>query len=182
MTHIAIISGSPFAESRTDCVLRYLRRELDARGCTVTYISVRDVPPQDLLECKFDSPAIQHAAESLRAADGVVVGSPVYQAAYSGALKILIDLLPMDILEGKPVLPLMTGGTKAHLLALEFSLKPLLATLKAHNLKGIYLIDQEIDKAANQPILDDATHGRTLKQLEYFLDFTGKVSSDRIGN
>lgn len=182
MNRIAIISGSPFAQSRTDCVLRYLRKDLEARGCTVTYISVRDISAQDLMECRFDSPDILQVIQTLRSADGVVVGSPVYQASYSGALKVLIDLLPMNVLEGTPVLPLMTGGSKAHLLALEYTLKPLLATLKAHNLKGVYLIDKEIDKTAEQPILDEDTHARMMKQMDYFLEFTGKVSGKIVGN
>ncbi|WLV24063.1 NADPH-dependent FMN reductase [Aciduricibacillus chroicocephali] len=182
MNRIAIISGSPFAQSRTDCILRFLSNELEGRGCDVSYISVRDVPAHDLMECRFDSPAILNIINILREADGVIVGSPVYQAAYSGALKALIDLMPMNILEGTPVLPLMTGGSKAHLLALEYSLKPLLATLKAHNLKGVYLIDKEIDKESEQPILDEDTYGRTMKQIEYFLEFTGKISGKTIEN
>ncbi len=35
----------------------------------------------------------------------------MYKAAYSGALKTLLDLLPERALQGKVVLPLATGGT-----------------------------------------------------------------------
>ncbi len=57
----------------------------------------------------------------------------------------------------------------SHLLALEYALKPLLATLKGQNLKGIYLIDSEVDKEEEDPILDDNTLQRTKKQLDYFI-------------
>jgi len=180
MTSIVILSGSPFAQSRTDRVLQYLRHLLQEKGCSITYVSVRDVPAEDLVGCKFDSPSVQHAVHAIRQADGVIVGSPVYQAAYSGALKMLIDLLPMDIFQGTPVLPVMTGGTKSHLLALETTLKPLLATLKAHNLKGIYLVDGEIDKELDVPITEPGVHKRTLKQLDYFLEFVGKLTGNPI--
>src|SRR5699024_4404735 len=98
-----------------------------------------------LIGCNFNSPIIKEATEKIKCADGVIVGSPVYKSAYSGVLKTLIDLLPQDIFERKPVLPVMTGGTKAHLLALEYTLKPLISSLKGHTLKGIYLVESEID-------------------------------------
>jgi len=49
-------------------------------------------------------------ANDLQDAKGVIVGSPVYKASYSGVLKALFDVLPEDILNRKPVLPIMTGG------------------------------------------------------------------------
>src|SRR5699024_11762086 len=111
----------------------------------VHFNTVRDVPAEDLIGCNFNSPIIKEATEKVKGADGVIVGSPVYKSAYSGVLKTLIDLLPQDIFERKPVLPVMTGGTKAHLLALEYTLKPLISSLKGHTLKGIYLVESEID-------------------------------------
>lgn len=179
MTNIVIISGSPLAHSRTDKVLRYLNRLLEEKQCQVTYISVRDVPAEDLIGCRFDSPDIQHAVLALRSADSVIVGSPVYQASYSGVLKTLIDLLPMDILKGKPVLPVMTGGTKSHLLAMEYALKPPLSTLKGHTLKGIYLVDKEIDKDLDEPIIEESVRNRTHKQLAYFLECTENGSGSQ---
>ena len=105
-------------------------------------------------------------------ADGVIVGSPVYKASYSGVLKALFDMLPQDILQDTHVLPVMTGGSLSHLLALEYALKPLLATVKGQNLKGLYFQDSEIDKTSDNPILDVDMLNRTKKQLDYFF---GKV-------
>ncbi len=72
---------------------------------------------QDLLYARFDSPSLKTFTEQLQQADGLIVATPVYKAAYSGALKTLLDLLPERALQGKVVLPLATGGTVAHLLA-----------------------------------------------------------------
>lgn len=173
---IVILSGSPLEDSRTDYVLKYLGDLLSGKGVIIQHISVRDVPPADLVYCDFGSPVIQDITQSIQKADGVIVGSPVYKAAYAGVLKSLIDLMPQDVLEGKPVLPLMTGGTKSHLLALEYTLKPLLATLKGHTLKGIYLVDSEISREHKQPVLDLTTHERMLKQVDYFTEFVGKIT------
>lgn len=49
--------------------------------------------------------------------------------------------MPLDILEETPVLLIIFSDSPNHLLALEYSLKPLLATVKGQTLKGVYLID-----------------------------------------
>lgn len=171
MSEIIILSGSPFENSSSESIMKYLGTLLEERDIRVSHISVRHVPHEDLFFAKFDSPIVENIASLIRNAKGVIIGSPVYKAAYSGVLKTLIDILPQDVLEGKPVFPLMTGGSSSHLLALEYAFKPLLATLKSHNLKGVYLIDSQIDKEKEIPILDENTLQRTLKQLDYFIEF-----------
>ncbi|AXI10153.1 FMN reductase (NADPH) [Oceanobacillus zhaokaii] len=169
MSEIVIISGSPSELSRSEQVLKYLGTLLEEAHFTVTHISVKDVPHEDLFTGNFNSPAVKKIAATILDAKGVIVGSPVYKGAYSGVLKALIDILPQDVLKHKPVLPLMTGGSPSHLLALEYSLKPVLSTLKAHNLKGLYLLDGQIDKHNSRPIIDESILQRTQKQLDYFI-------------
>ena len=55
-----------------------------------------------------------------------MVATPVYKAAYSGLLKVLLDLLPQTALKEKTVLPLATGGSPHHMLALDYALRPVL--------------------------------------------------------
>lgn len=177
LSEIVILSGSPFAQSRSEEVLKYLGRLLERKEFTVQYISVRDVPMSDLFEGKFDSPTIQEIATMIKHAQGVIVGSPVYKAAYSGVLKALIDLLPQDILEHTPVLPVMTGGSPSHLLAIEYTLKPLLATLKGQNLKGLYFLDDQIDRDNQVPIIGDDLLERSIKQLHYLIEKVNRQKS-----
>ncbi|WP_324609842.1 NADPH-dependent FMN reductase [Oceanobacillus damuensis] len=146
MSDIVIVSGSPSESSRSERILQYLGSFLEKEHLTVTHISVKDVPAEDLLFGNFDSPEVKQIANQIEDAKGVIVGTPVYKASYSGVLKALFDILPPDILKDTPVLPLMTGGSLSHLLALEYALKPLLATLKGQNLKGLYFLDSQIDK------------------------------------
>lgn len=175
MSEIVILSGSPSEFSRTDIVLKYLGSLLKEKGFSVTHLSIRDVPMEDLFLGKFDSPVIGDISSLIQEAKGVIVGSPVYKAAYSGVLKALLDILPQDVLQDTPVLPLMTGGSSAHLLALEYTLKPLLATLKGQNLKGVYLVDSQIDKKEPyQPIVEDEVLQRLQKQLHYFIEIVDK--------
>ncbi|WP_339227194.1 NADPH-dependent FMN reductase [Oceanobacillus sp. FSL K6-2867] len=169
MSEIIVLSGSPSEFSRSEQVLKYLGALLESEQFSVTHISVKDVPYEDLFQGNFNSSSVKEIAAKIQNAKGLIVGSPVYKGAYSGVLKALIDILPQDILKHKPVLPLMTGGSPSHLLAVEYTLKPVLATLKAHNLKGLYLLDRQIDKQKSLPIIDDDILQRTKKQLYYFI-------------
>nr|WP_149473082.1 NADPH-dependent FMN reductase [Oceanobacillus polygoni] len=172
MGNIVIVSGSPSSLSRSERILYYLGELAEQEGFSVKHISVKDVDAEDLLFGNFNSSKIKEIANDLEKADGVIVGSPVYKASYSGVLKALFDLMPQDVLQDTVVLPVMTGGSPSHLLAMEYALKPLLATVKGQNLKGLYFQDSEIDKTRDNPILDEDMLVRTKKQLDYFL---GKV-------
>ncbi|MFB2646299.1 NAD(P)H-dependent oxidoreductase, partial [Raphidiopsis sp. BLCC-F218] len=71
--------------------------------------------------------------------------TPIYKAAYTGLLKTFLDLLPQKAFTGKILLPLATGGTIAHLLAIEYGLKPVLFELGArHILSTVYAVDKQI--------------------------------------
>ncbi|MEH7225562.1 NADPH-dependent FMN reductase [Bacillus sp. JJ1566] len=171
MSEIVILSGSPSESSRTDLVLKYVGKKLKKEGFSVTNVSVRDIPADDIFNLRFDSPALKDITLLIQGADGVIVGSPVYKAAYTGVLKALLDLLPQDVLARKTVLPIMTGGSPAHLLAIEFSLKPLLAALKGQSLQGVYFQDCQIDKTQGvNPIIDINVLERLKKELYYFIE------------
>lgn len=76
--------------------------------------------------------------------DALVVATPIYQAAYSGLLKTFLDLLPQHAFAGKPVLPLATGGSPAHVLALDYALRPVLTALGAQVSQGRFILDRHI--------------------------------------
>ncbi|WP_188456947.1 NADPH-dependent FMN reductase [Virgibacillus oceani] len=177
MSEIVIISGSPSKYSRSEQVLKYLGSLLKKEHFSVTHVSVKDIPYEDLFLGKYDSPAINKLASLIQNAKGVVVGSPVYKGAYSGVLKALLDVLPQDVLSNTPVLPLMTGGSMSHLLAMEYTLKPVLATLKGYNLKGLYLLDNQINKHKENPIIDVKILDRTKKQLYYFIELVNQSAA-----
>ncbi|OAH09712.1 NADPH-dependent FMN reductase [Streptomyces jeddahensis] len=145
MAAILSISGSPSAISRTARLLRHLDARLTAQGHEVIPLDVRTLPAEALLGADFKHPAIVEATELVARADGVVVGTPVYKAAYSGLLKSLLDLLPQYALEGKTVLPLATGGTTAHVLAIDYALRPVLNSMGAgHIVQGWFTLDKDI--------------------------------------
>lgn len=169
MSEIVVISGSPSKQSRSEHVLNYLCFLLEKEGLSATQISVRNLIPEDLVYGRYDSPAMAHITSMISSARGIIIGSPVYKASYSGVLKALLDLLPHDIFKNKPTLPIMVGGTMSHLLAIDFALKPLLTNLKALNLQGVFLLERDINRKDDKnPITSQDALERLTRDLYQF--------------
>lgn len=139
--------------SRSAVLLGHVSSYLEERGHTIDRLTVRDIPPQALLHADFTDPAIVDSTKRLAAADGVVVATPVYKAAFSGVLKAWLDLMPQFGLAGKAVLPLATGGSVAHALALDYALRPVLTSMEArHVVNGFLVLDRFIESPTpNEP-------------------------------
>ncbi|MFI6120935.1 NADPH-dependent FMN reductase [Streptomyces sp. NPDC051064] len=150
MATILSVSGSPSATSRTARLLRHLDDRLRDQGHDVTPLDVRTLPAEALLGADFQHPAVVEATALFEEADGVVIGTPVYKAAYSGLLKTLLDLLPQYALTGKTVLPLATGGSTAHVLAIDYALRPVLSSMgAAHIVPGWFTLDKDLTAGEN---------------------------------
>ena len=142
---VLLIAGSPSDRSRTVALLEATGQRLEARGVLVNRLRVRDLSPQALLLADFGHPSISQALGQVAQADVIIVATPVYKAAYSGVLKVFLDLLPQNGFKDKVVLPLATGGSPHHMLALDYSLRPVLQSLGAkHILPGIYATDAQV--------------------------------------
>lgn len=147
MASIVVLAGSPSTTSRTAAVLDLLALRLTGHGHDVRIVSIRELPPGPLLAADTHHPAICDAVAAIAGAHGLIVASPVYKAAYTGLLKAFLDLLPQHALAGKTVLPLVTGGTPAHVLAVDYALRPVLASMGAHVGQGYFVLDQLINLA-----------------------------------
>lgn len=60
-------------------------------------------------------------------ADAVILASPVYRGSFTGALKNLLDHLPIEALTGKPVGIVAMGATNHHYLGVDWHLRDVLA-------------------------------------------------------
>lgn len=146
MSLIAAISSSPSATSRTDAVLAYVSAGLEATGHQTERIVLRDLPAQPLLRGNAGHRQIAAAVELLSEADAVIVTTPVYKASFGGLLKTFLDLLPQYALRDKVVLPLATGGTPAHVLVVDYALRPVLSSLGAtHITPGWFVLSSHIE-------------------------------------
>ena len=140
-----LLAGSPAQRSRSAALLDAVSQRLRVRGARVARLHIRDLSPQALLLADTGHHSIAPAVKQVATADVRVVATPVYKAAYSGVLKVFLDLLPQTALQGKTVLPLATGGSPHHMLALDYALRPVLQSLGArHILPGIYATDAQV--------------------------------------
>src|SRR5690348_10269345 len=129
------LAGNLTSPSRTrvlvEAVLEAVQRRFDA---STSLIDLSVVGP--VLLSAPTRGALARAGEVLlsriEAADLLVVGTPVYRASYTGALKHVFDLLHKDSLAGKPAVLAATGGSALHGLVTEHQLRPLLAFFGAH--------------------------------------------------
>ena len=134
-----LIAGSPSERSRSAALLDAVSQRLHARGALVDRIHIRNLSPQALLLADFGHPTVVAATDQVAKARVLVVATPVYKAAYSGVLKVFLDLLPQTALKGKTVLPLATGGSPHHMLALDYALRPVLQSLGAKHIPARHL-------------------------------------------
>lgn len=119
---LVVIHGAPTPPGRlfraTEALVDYAR-SLDSN---------RRVDLIDLSAMPFGTTGdAAHAVEIVTAASAVVVVSPVYRASIPGALKWLIDELPVDALKFKPVGIAAMGGSAHHYLAVDRHLRDILA-------------------------------------------------------
>ncbi|HZP45200.1 MAG TPA: NADPH-dependent FMN reductase [Candidatus Binataceae bacterium] len=64
---------------------------------------------------------------SVHAADAVIIATPVYRGSITGALKNLLDHLPVEALASKPVGIIAMGATPHHFLGADWHLRDILA-------------------------------------------------------
>ncbi|MGB3125317.1 MAG: NADPH-dependent FMN reductase [Pseudomonas sp.] len=162
---VVTLGGSPSQRSRSGVLLDKTRQWLQQKGVEVVSYQIRDFPAEDLLHARFDSPKVIDLLQQVANADGLVIATPVYKASFSGALKTVLDLLPERALAHKIVLPIATGGSIAHMLAVDYALKPVLSALKAQELlHGIFAEDSQIAygegsaQAQLVPVLEHRLH------------------------
>ncbi len=105
----------------------------------------------------------------------------MYKASFAGALKTLLDLLPERALEKKVVLPLATGGSVAHLLAVDYALKPVLNALKAQEiLHGVYADDSQVLDYQHKPVFSAGLQHRLDEALETFWQALHRHDASRL--
>ena len=108
---------------------------------------------------------------SVRAADGVIFASPVYRGSFTGALKNLLDHLPIESLAAKPVGIVAMGATQHHFLGVDWHLRDVLAWFGALVVPtSVYLVSAdfvngELGDSAKQDLKDLADAVVKLKEV-----------------
>ena len=152
---VLAISASPSMTSKTsrvtEAVLRALRRlEIDTE-----HVVLRELNPAALLAADVQEPSLASFLEKVAAAHGLVIATPIYKASFSGLLKAGLDVLPQFAMAGKVVLPIGTGGSLAHALALDYGLRPVFQSMAArHVVQSHFVSEADIPKGDESIALD----------------------------
>lgn len=142
----------------------------------MTTVELRELPAAALLSGGAEHPDIARITDTLAGVDGVVVASPVYKAAYSGLLKAFLDLLPQYALANKVVLPLATGGSTAHVLSIDYALRPVLTSMGTdHIVGGYFLLDRLITHTEHSVTIDPAAELSLMSVVEVFTEALRRV-------
>ena len=81
--------------------------------------------------------------DRVMAADMYIIATPIFRASFTGALKNLLDHIPVEGLMGKACGLIGMGATDHHYLTVDTQLRPVLAWFGAHLVPGqVYLQSQ----------------------------------------
>lgn len=137
------ISGSPRSPSKSRLLAEMLLDRMRAGGGVDGSVIDLAMLPADALVARVSAPDMDHAIAEVGAAQIVIAATPTYRALYTGVLKAFFDLMPPAHLLGKICVPVQTGGSPAHLLSIEYGLRPLFASLEGESVAGVYAWDEQ---------------------------------------
>jgi len=167
---ILAISGSPSAKSSGTRLIEHVLTHVPQERFDCDTLRLAELDANALIRADTAEPSISAAVRAVAAAEGLIVVTPIYKAAYSGLLKCFLDLLPQFGLAGKAVMPLATGGSVAHLLSLDYGLRPVLQSMGVRHVVQSVLVTAPQMRVDGETLRLDAQGEEMLAAgLEHFL-------------
>jgi len=130
VTRVLAVVGAVTPPGRLDAAVRFAAdRAAERPGTTATVLSLGE----HRLSFADGRPLDRYPDDTARVvgalaeADAVLLASPVYRASFTGALKNLLDLTPIESLRAKPVGIVAMGATSHHYLGVDWQLRAVLA-------------------------------------------------------
>jgi len=137
-----VVVGNPKPMSRTRAAAELVATKLSG------------TPPEHVIDVVdlgagllgWGDPKVAAAKETVKSADFLVIASPTFKATYTGLLKLFLDQFGAGELGQIPTFPLMLGGSPAHALAPELTLRPVLVEIGASvPAPSLYLLDSDYE-------------------------------------
>ncbi len=130
MSRLVAVVGAVTPPGRLNAAIQYAVEQASAHpGVVATLlnlgdyrVSFADGRPSD----RFTDDTARVVA-MLAEGDAVLIASPVYRGSFTGALKNLLDLAPVETLRSKPVGIVAMGATLHHYLGVDWHLRAVLA-------------------------------------------------------
>ncbi|WP_413989130.1 NADPH-dependent FMN reductase [Labrys okinawensis] len=157
---VLAISASPSEMSKTARLVEAVLLGLRALEIDTEHVILRDLDPGALLAADVRVPSLAAFRDKVVAAHGLIIATPIYKASFSGLLKAGLDAFPQFALAGKVVLPLATGGSLAHVLALDYALRPVFQSMGArHVVQSHFASESDFPKGGEEIALGDPSWG-----------------------
>jgi FMN reductase len=137
-----VVVGNPKPMSRTRAAAELVATKLSG------------APPEHVIDVVdlgagllgWGDPKVAAAKDTVKSADFLVIASPTFKATYTGLLKLFLDQFGAGELGQIPTFPLMLGGSLAHALAPELTLRPVLVEIGASvPAPSLYLLDSDYE-------------------------------------
>jgi FMN reductase len=119
---IVALSGNPRQHSRTAALARAVARSVAELGGAKPVVEI-DLSNRAAADDELRAVVVE--------AGVLVVASPTFKATYTGLLKHFLDGVATGALAGVLAIPVMVAADRAHALAVEVHLRPLLIELGA---------------------------------------------------
>lgn len=182
---IVAISGSPSRNSTTAKLAEYALAHVLARSDSQgRHIHVIDLDPKALLRGDLSNAKLKEAVDATCNADGLIVATPIYKASYTGLLKAFLDILRQFALAGKAALPLATGGSPAHVLALDYGLRPVLHSMGVrHVVQSFFLVQSQFSVVDGKLAVEDDVASQLNNAIDHFrLSLSSEPSTRHLGH
>ena len=112
----------------------------------------------------------------LEAADAILLATPVYRATFTGALKNLLDLTPVEALQAKPVGIIAMGATLHHYLGADWQLRAVLSWFGALTLPtSCYLSSDHFSEGRLADVAAMAGLGQLSTAVVHALELPGDL-------
>lgn len=160
------ISGSLTAGGSTRTAIAYALRAAKARypDITTEMLDLREVTValcdgRSLEAYPDDTPQV---VARIQAANAYVIGTPIYRGSYTGALKNLLDHVPVEAFMNKVAGLIASAASDHHYLSIDQELRPVLMWFNMHLIPGsVYLRGNQIQDGE----VSDALAQEHLRQL-----------------
>ncbi len=109
--NMTLVAGSIRSNAVSTQVLTYMRRLLEAKQVSVTFIDLARLPlPLFSADQSKTHPYVRQFLDAIELAEGVILATPEYHGSLSGALKNALDHVNAGQIAGKAVLSVSSAG------------------------------------------------------------------------
>jgi NAD(P)H-dependent FMN reductase len=123
MPYFLALTGSTTKFSKTGFLLRSIGSILEQRSLEFRAIHASDLPPNESDTRRIAGQFVADASEQIEPASAILLVTPATKESSPTLLTSLLDLLPNNVFETKPVLLFATGGLPGQVAILERTLR-----------------------------------------------------------